>query len=208
MGDAAALRDRPATRGRGRLENYLSARRAAMARRRLDPALRGGRVLDYGCGSFPHFLVGCGFAERYGVDQVAAPDPPVPGVRYTRLDIERADRLPFADGFFDAVTMLAVFEHIPEPDLVRLLDEVDRVLAPGGQFFMTTPAGWTAPIIAVLAGLGLISPEEASEHEAAYSHRMIRGVLGRTGLGVYPARRGSFECGMNNWVSVRKPGLA
>jgi SAM-dependent methyltransferase len=175
----------------------------AMADRLIEVRNREGRLLDYGCGSWPLFLARTRFAEKVGMDQVvdeAAPPAGLPpGVRF---DIEDAPRLPFPDGHFQVVTMLAVFEHIPLEALVTLLDEFDRVLASGGQFIMTTPAGWTGPILAMLARLGLISEEEEGEHEDVYSHARIAEILEGSRLGRHPRRHGSFELGMNNWVSV------
>jgi SAM-dependent methyltransferase len=196
------------TRGRGLLERFLAQRRVAMADRLIDPALREGRLLDYGCGSFPLFLSRTRFREKVGVDQLVdegAPPPGFPpGIPLHRFDIEVTSRLPFPDAHFQVVTMLAVFEHVPVDELVVLLDEVERVLAPGGQFIMTTPAGWTGPILGALARLGLISAEEEDEHEGVYSHGRIGAILDRSRLGRHPRRRGSFELGMNNWVVVTR----
>ena len=199
------------TRGHGRLEGYLSRRRMRQADRLIDDRLRGGAILDYGCGSYPAMLLQTDFARKHGIDQLPVDTlthvlDQHPELQLHQLDIETTGRLPFDDGSMAVVTMLAVFEHVPEPDLVVLLDEVARVLAPGGQFVMTTPAGWTAPIIWTLSRIGMISADEADEHEAAYSHRRIRQIIGRTRLGEGHYRRGCFEWGMNNWVCVTKAG--
>jgi len=47
------------------------------------------------------------------------------------------ERLPFDDGFFDRVLAIHVLEHLP--DLPSALDEVARVLAPGGRFVTVIP---------------------------------------------------------------------
>ena len=60
----------------------------------------------------------------------------------------RADRLPFADGAFDAVVACLVFEHIDAVD--EAIAEVARVLEPGGRFcfflnhplLQTPDSGW------------------------------------------------------------------
>ncbi len=197
------------TRGHGRLEGYLSRKRREQADALIDPALRAGAILDYGCGSYPAMLLQTEFAQKHGIDQLpveALTDVLArhPELSLHQLDIEDTGRLPFADGQMAVVTMLAVFEHVPEPDLVVLLNEIERILQPGGQFVMTTPAGWTAPIIWSLSRIGMISADEADEHEAAYSHRRIRQIIGRTRLIDGDYARGSFEWGMNNWVRVTK----
>jgi SAM-dependent methyltransferase len=52
-----------------------------------------------------------------------------------------AERLPFADGQFDAVYSQAVLYRVPDP--VRALAEIHRVLAPGGRFVGVEQA-WAA----------------------------------------------------------------
>ena len=48
----------------------------------------------------------------------------------------RLERLPFADGAFDAVVAADVLEHVP--DLPAVVRELGRVLAPGGSFAFDT----------------------------------------------------------------------
>jgi 2-polyprenyl-6-hydroxyphenyl methylase / 3-demethylubiquinone-9 3-methyltransferase len=48
----------------------------------------------------------------------------------------RLERLPFADGAFDAVVAADVLEHVP--DLPAVVAELARVLAPGGRFAFDT----------------------------------------------------------------------
>jgi len=45
--------------------------------------------------------------------------------------------LPFADGAFDAVVVQAVLEHVADP--LRCVDEIHRVLRPGGYVYAETP---------------------------------------------------------------------
>jgi SAM-dependent methyltransferase len=42
-----------------------------------------------------------------------------------------------ADDSFDCATSISVLEHIPEPDLARILGHVRRALRPGGTFVLT-----------------------------------------------------------------------
>ncbi len=61
-----------------------------------------------------------------------------------RFDFLQADahELPFRDGWFHVVVSFNAFEHIPEP--AAALDEIARVLAPGGVAFLTFDPVWTA----------------------------------------------------------------
>jgi ubiquinone/menaquinone biosynthesis C-methylase UbiE/predicted RNA-binding Zn-ribbon protein involved in translation (DUF1610 family) len=59
--------------------------------------------------------------------------------RYTLLWSD-AQGLPFPDGMFDAVTCLEALEFMPSPQ--RVLDEMARVLRPGGTVLVTNRVNW------------------------------------------------------------------
>jgi 2-polyprenyl-6-hydroxyphenyl methylase/3-demethylubiquinone-9 3-methyltransferase len=102
----------------------------------------GRRILDAGCGGglVARELAVAG-AEVVGVDrslgslEVArrAVDRSIGSFRPVR---GRLERLPFADGSFDAVVAADVLEHLP--DLPAAVAELARVLAPGGGFVFDT----------------------------------------------------------------------
>jgi len=84
-----------------------------------------GLLLDVGCG--PNHLVRR-HGRGAGVDVFPWPD--IDMLCDTR-------RLPFPDGSFDTVAMLAVLNHIERPDRDAVLGEVRRVLRPGGRLLVT-----------------------------------------------------------------------
>jgi SAM-dependent methyltransferase len=60
---------------------------------------------------------------------------------YSSLDVVgELSRLPFPDGVFDASLNIVTLEHVPEP--ARVLAELSRVLAPGGQLLLIAPHEW------------------------------------------------------------------
>ncbi len=194
------------TRGHGRLEAWLAEQRRRKAESLIPASLRGGAVLDIGCGSWPLFLLGTEFAERYGIDRIPrrpGGDLEGRGIRLIDHDVQRDPRLPFAAERFAVVTMLAVFEHVEPGPLTDLLREVRRVLVPGGLYVFTTPAAWTGGILTALARLGLVSREEIDEHKGSYRHREIRTVLREAGFAPPGTRMGYFEAFMNTWGTAR-----
>ncbi|MCL6546826.1 MAG: type I restriction-modification system subunit M N-terminal domain-containing protein [Bryobacteraceae bacterium] len=51
--------------------------------------------------------------------------------------VAHGERLPFADATFDCAVASEVIEHLPEPE--RVLDEMWRVVRPGGRVLISTP---------------------------------------------------------------------
>ncbi|HEX6938040.1 MAG TPA: methyltransferase domain-containing protein [Longimicrobiales bacterium] len=215
------------TRGKGRLEGFLARHRARMANRLIPEELRGGRIVDIGCGSYPYFLSTTRFAHRFGLDRLAsvgapAAEGPTPsgaagsapgvapgvqgpeGVTLIHHDLAGRTALPFDDGSVDVVTMLAVFEHLDHDVLRHTLAEIRRILRPGGVYVLTTPAAWTDRLLRALARLGLVSAEEIEEHKDAYTHARIADLLAHAGFDRAAMRFGTFEFGMNLWATVRR----
>jgi SAM-dependent methyltransferase len=99
--------------------------------------VRGGRILDVGCGS------GILARELETLGEVVAIDVSQEAVGYTRrrglphLCVARAEALPFAPGSFDAVVAADVIEHT---DDARTIAELVRVLKPGGVALIHVPA--------------------------------------------------------------------
>jgi len=196
------------TRGFGLLEQRLAQIRTARANRLIPEAARNGRLLDVGCGSYPYFLTHTEFAQKYGLDQVVD-DAAVArfreqGVTLVTYDAEDRGTLPFESDYFDVVTMLAVFEHIEGPALVRLIREIHRVLKPGGQYLLTTPAAWADPLLRLSARLRLVSPHEIDEHQDRYTHAKVRAILAEGGFDPAHVRAGYFGGFLNLWVTATK----
>lgn len=98
----------------------------------------GCRVLDVGCGGgWSTWLLRQKGFQAEGMDlhsdalEARSADPALP---YTQGD---ATRMPFQDGLFDAVSMHAVLEHVPDP--AKALGEAARVLRSGGRIIVAGP---------------------------------------------------------------------
>lgn len=98
-----------------------------------------GRALEIGCGSggLLQDVVGMGW-QAVGIDFDAAA---VASARDRGLDVRVGDLASqsFADQSFDAVLMNHVIEHLPDP--VATLQEIKRILRPGGRLLCATPNG-------------------------------------------------------------------
>ncbi len=101
----------------------------------------GKSVLDVACGAGYGTAVIADVARRVvGMDRSGA------AVQYARTRYRRAntaflvgdaERLPFPEASFDAIVSFETIEHLP--DIPRYLEEIRRVLRPGGAFVVSTP---------------------------------------------------------------------
>lgn len=191
------------TRGCGVLEPLLANLRASKANRLIPEHLRQGRILDIGCGSSPYFLSHTSFKEKFAVERTRPADVPQ-GIEWHEVDLNNAPKLPFADGFFSAVTMLAVVEHLDPSSMAVLFKEILRVLQPGGVVVLTTPSSWSDPILKCLARVRMVSAEEIDEHAYAYTLPLLGWYFGQAGFAMDKIRLGYFELGLNMWAVAER----
>ena len=168
--------------------------------RKAQPYLAGKRrVLDIGCadGALLKYLPN--IEEYVGVD----PDLSQPG---------RADNALFIKGFFpkdisnerpfDAITLLATFEHFPPAQQQQLATDCERFLKPGGQVIMTVPSPAADGALEVLRFVRIIDGMSLEEH-SGIEIKSIPALF--TACGLLLLRRESFELGFNNLFVFGKP---
>lgn len=98
---------------------------------------------------------------------------------YGELPIDKVDgtALPFRDASFDTVVSFDVFEHIRDSD--AHLNEVRRVLKPGGRYLLQTPNKWTNAPFETLRWRSLKWRED---HCALHTYGQLRRRLARHGF--------------------------
>jgi SAM-dependent methyltransferase len=195
-----------ATRGNGLFEPLLARWRAQKANSLIPIHLRSGRILDIGCGSYPYFLAHTNFEEKFSIDQAPLSDQALTQLKissYT-LDLNSKPHLPFEDGFFNVITLLAVVEHLDPNSMARLFSEIHRTLQPGGVVILTTPAAWSAGLLNFMARIRLVSLEEINEHVFAYTLPLIGWYFGQAGFEMKKIHFGLFEVMLNMWAVAEK----
>ncbi len=106
--------------------------------------LAGLDIIELGCGAaglarqllrrHPDCRVtGLEVDERQHAKNLAAPQA---GLRFM---VGVAQAIPFADASFDLALMLKSLHHVPVDAMVQALDEVARVLRPGGHLYVSEP---------------------------------------------------------------------
>ena len=102
-----------------------------------------GRWLDCGCaeGYYTVGLVERGVTHAVGVEpldeRIEGGIPPTTNVEFV---VAHAERLPFSGGSFDGVLLNEVLEHVE--DERAALNEIHRVLRPGGYLALFSPNRW------------------------------------------------------------------
>jgi SAM-dependent methyltransferase len=175
------------TRFMGRYSEPLAVRFADLAGVR-----RGQRALDVGCGpgALTAELVG-----RLGASAVCAVDPsgPFAGAVAERLPgveagVAAAERLPFADGAFDAVLAQLVVHFMADP--VAGLREMGRVTSPDGivAACVWDHGGGRGPLTSFWRIVRELDPSASDESGLAGVHEgQLAGLCAQAGLGAVHA---------------------
>lgn len=98
------------------------------------------RILDVGCGdgNLYHSLTGMGFSSVWGFEY--QPELIRKHPRPERVAAGSATHIPFSSASFDAAIVMDVLHHLTPEQLPLCLDEMRRVLKPGGAAFVCEPA--------------------------------------------------------------------
>ena len=96
------------------------------------------KILDAGCGTGINLKYLQTYGDAYGLDisEEALEFSRIRGLTPTICG--SMDKLPLKSGFFDLVVALDVIEHIQ--DDISAINELNRVLRPGGYLIVTVPA--------------------------------------------------------------------
>jgi SAM-dependent methyltransferase len=112
------------------------------------PPAAGVRVLEIGCGmgELAIGLSGNGY-QCVGIDVSEVRIRRLQRFRSANLEFRRVEgtKLPFPDQSFDVAISMQLFEHLHPEDATEHLQEVSRVLKPGGFYILETPNALVGP---------------------------------------------------------------
>jgi SAM-dependent methyltransferase len=161
---------------------------------------RGSHVLDIGCSDGVLFRALDGrIASGVGIDTATVPDD---HGSYRFIQGCAPAALPAGDRY-DAITMLAVLEHIP-PDAQRdLAASCLSLLRPRGRIVCTVPSPKVDTLIHLGQRLGILEGMAAHEH---YGFKPGDTVRLFTDSGFVLRRAQKFQLGLNNLFVFAKAG--
>jgi SAM-dependent methyltransferase len=149
--------------------------------RRLSGVTDGGKALDVGCGmgEFLVLLRGLGF-QAEGVEGNPEQSERVRSLGFSVQTADLEEGLPYPERAFTLVTCLELIEHIGRAE--ALLEEVHRVLAPGGHLLLTTPNfSYLHNRLHYLCGKG---PLNEGIHLRYFTRRRLGSLLAKGGFEV------------------------
>ncbi len=150
-----------------------------------------GKLLDVGswCGTvaktYARDFLRSSEAEIYGSDLLIHPEAPAFFKEVYQVDLSK-NRLPVEEASFDCVVASEVIEHVFDTDF--LVEEIRRVLKPGGIFVVTTPnlASILNRIILLLGNQPLYT--EVSARNSMYGNPWRRGSAPAGHIRVFTAK--------------------
>jgi SAM-dependent methyltransferase len=178
------------------IDRVLQRWRIDTARAYLRPE---DRILDIGCAdrSLYDRLGTC--REYVGIDPGLDADMRLDRGMLIRGRFPAA--LPGAEPF-DAITLLAVLEHVPPAEQPGLASDCARHLRPGGRLILTVPSPAVDRILAVLKALRLIDGMSLEQHYG-FRTESVPSLFGAAGLQLAVARK--FQLGLNNLFLFQMP---
>jgi 2-polyprenyl-3-methyl-5-hydroxy-6-metoxy-1,4-benzoquinol methylase len=180
------------------LDKWLQQQRIGRAVRHLPPQVF---VLDIGChlGELllqPHLNISGGV----GIDPLCNV-PSTESIHFIRGSFPQAVPPHLK---FDAITALALVEHIPAGRHQAFFDACSNALKPGGLLICTVPDAAVDAILGVLAALKLVKGMSLEEHHG-YEVAQTAGFAQQAGLRQTIHQR--FQLGLNNLFVFQKTGL-
>ena len=132
-------------------------------------------MLDIGCGWNALLLKELEpyIKQGIGIDFKA---PSIKTVKIETISASFEKTLPFDDEKFDVVTMLAVLEHLSYPEII--LQEVQRILKPGGGLILTVPSKYAKPVLEFLSyKIHIVNPIEIADHKRYFNKLNLFAIM-------------------------------
>jgi SAM-dependent methyltransferase len=173
-----------------RLDRFIQRWRMRCAAAHLPPR---ARVIDVGAYHGELFAyLGDRLTEGFGIEPLLT--RPIQSAHYS-VQPGYFPVIAPATGGWDAVTLLAVLEHIPPAQQTLIADASARLLKPGGKVIITVPSPAVDAILATLRFLRLIDGMSLEQHYGFNPADTLR-VFAAPHFRLH--RRETFQLGLNH----------
>ncbi len=172
------------------LDRFIQSWRIRQARRFIPT---GARVIDVGAHEGELFrALGPALGRGYGIEPLSKTTLEEPNFTVVPGYFPRVRP---AVGDWDAVTMLAVLEHIPASEQTALAEACHALLKPGGKVIITVPAKAVDHLLAALRLMRLIDGMSLEEH-FGFEPAATPGIFPAPGFRL--VHHGRFQAGLNH----------
>ena len=159
----------------------------------------GAEVLDIGCYDAIVFeRLGKKLKFGLGIDPVISP---VKKENYELIQGYFPKDLNIKNQKFDAITLLAVLEHIPDTEMAQFAVSLSEHLKPGGHLIITVPDVKVDYILEVLKFLRIIDGMSLEEHHG-FNVKNTKQIFEKVGLKL--VKHSTFQLGLNNLFVFKK----
>jgi 2-polyprenyl-3-methyl-5-hydroxy-6-metoxy-1,4-benzoquinol methylase len=130
------------------------------------------RFLDVGCGAGT--MIRSALKEGWEAEGIEVSSPAVDSLRKQGIKVFHGDLsiAKYPENSFDIVVAVEILEHIPNP--LNMLEEINKVLRPGGLLWATTPHGKGISARVLGAAWTCVAPPE---HLHLFSPKGIKALL-------------------------------
>jgi SAM-dependent methyltransferase len=160
------------------------------------------RLLDIGCGNGEIFRQLRWLGPSVGVDPALTGEnmPTIPNTRFFSGMFPEVLPEPMT---FDAITLLAVLEHLPPDTQTMLARDCAAHLKPGGRLILTIPSPFTDYVLWVLTTLRIMHGTSLHQHYG-FDIRKTPQVFEPHGFRLLAHKR--FQLGLNNLFVFERLG--
>lgn len=159
-------------------------------------------ILEIGCGAkalFLRELAGFNGKKLIGIDP-RIDENILLSNNFVLIKKKIIDRIDLADNSVNGVMMLAVLEHLDRPQ--KVMDEIYRILTPGGLLCLTTPTPFAKNILKSMAFAGLLDKEQVAEHKNYFDRENLKKMARQAGFA--KTKHHYFQLGCNNFFVAYK----
>ncbi len=180
------------------LENFLSNYRKKIT----ISHLKVGNLCDVGCGCDMNkglLSWGVNNINYTGVDMEIEQPINEPHLKLIKHDIDKGS-LPLKDSSYDNVTLLAVIEHVNNPE--KLVANCKRILKEDGRIIITVPSKKAKKLLITLGKMNFIDKGLLAQHRRYYTKDSLRELL--ENIGFNDIKITPFQFGFNILGIARK----
>jgi len=159
-------------------------------------------ILEIGCGAkalFLRSLTKSNDKKLIGIDPRADENIPL-SANFVLIKKKVIDKIDLTDNSIEGTIMLAVLEHLDKPQ--EIINEIYRLLTPGGMLCLTTPTPFAKNILEFLAFLGLLDREQVAEHKNYFNREKLEEMARQAGFA--KTKHHYFQLGCNNFFVAYK----